>query len=324
MGRRGRALPVGSKVKGRVVNLAEYGAFVELAPGVDGLVHVSEMAWDRRIQHPSEVVQLGAEVEVVVLKLELEKKKIALGIKQLVGNPWVSFAEKNPPGTRLSGTVKNLAEFGAFVNVAEGVDGLLHASDISWTVRLRDVGEVLKKGEVLEVVVVRVEPEKERLSLGLKQKTADPWPTLPEKFPMGRQVSATVKQVLEGGYLLELEGGVDGFISKSQFLPSKKEAKRKGREGEKAESGPKLPGVGDVLSLQVRECESEARRFGLSVRVEGGEEDRGDYAAYLAHQGQAKASGAKLGSLLKEKLGETLSEAAQSAEKPAEDGKTPA
>lgn len=296
-----RDFAVGTKARGAVVSVTDYGAFVELAPGVDGLVHVSEMSW-QHLKHPSDAAKVGDVIDVIVLKLDEAGRKIGLGMKQLQQNPWARFLEAHPVGSRVRGTVKNLADFGAFVNVAEGIDGLLHASDISWTVRLRDVGEVLQKGEELEVVVVRADPEKERLSLGLKQKTEDPWPTLPERFPMGRQVSATVKKILSGGFLLALEGDVEGFISKSQFLPSKKDAKRaKAKEGTETAEAPKMPSLGDVLPLQVRECDAEGRRFGLSVRVDLQEEERGDYAAYLAQRGNQDQS-AKLGDLSKDKL----------------------
>ncbi len=205
---------VNSRVKGKVVNILTYGAFVELAPGIEGLVHISEMSWTKRLTRPDEMLSIGEEVEVCVLRIDREKQNISLGIKQLEQNPWTQVEVKFPVGTRLEGkVVRNLTNYGAFVELEEGIDGLLHVSDISWVRKLTHPAEMLEKGQKVDVVVLNVDPEKKRVGLGMKQMEPDPWETeIPEKFTAGKKVSGKVARVTAGAATILLAGGVEGHL----------------------------------------------------------------------------------------------------------------
>lgn len=210
--------PVGNRIQGRVVSLTEYGAFVELEPGVEGLVHVSEMSWSHEIRDPSKVVSVSQMVEAVVLNVDGENRRISLGMKQLGPNPWDQIAETYPVGSRITGTIKTVTDFGAFVGLAEGIDGLIHVSDISWTKRLSHPSEMFRKGQPVEAVVLKVDKEKERLSLGYKQLTPDPWETVvPAKYPIGTHVQGKVVKVADFGVFVEMEDGIEGLIHASEL-----------------------------------------------------------------------------------------------------------
>jgi small subunit ribosomal protein S1 len=204
--------PEGSVVRGRVVSITNYGAFVELEKGVEGLIHISEMSWTRHIKHPSKVVSIGDEVNVMVLKIDKENEKISLGLKQTEEDPWESLANKYPVGTIIEGKVRNLTDFGAFVEVEEGIDGLVHISDMSWTKRVRHPKEMLRKGESVNVQILDIDTQKRRISLGIKQLMENPWPNLADDFPLGRTIEGTVTRMLDHGLIVDLGDDLEGFV----------------------------------------------------------------------------------------------------------------
>lgn len=212
--------PIGSKAKARVVNILPYGAFVQLEPGIEGLVHISEMSWTKRLKHPSELLAIGDVVEVIILRIDREKQELALGIKQVEVNPWVQIKDKYPSGTKIQGRVKNLTIYGAFIEIAEGIDGLLHVSDISWVRTGRKPSELIKKGEKIEAVVLGVNADEKRISLGLKQLTLNPWETIiPTKYPVGTVLQGKVTKLTHLGGLVELEPGIEGWLALPKSAP---------------------------------------------------------------------------------------------------------
>ena len=209
--------PVGTRVRGRVVSLTDYGAFVELEPGVEGLVHVSEMSWTHEVRHPSRVVAVGDQVEAAVLNVDPASRKISLGMKQTAPNPWDMIESKYPVGTRIEGKVKSLTDFGAFIGLEEGIDGLIHISDMSWTKHIKHPSELFKKAQKVEAIVLRIDKEKERLSLGFKQLARDPWDdAIPSRYHVGDSVTGKVSKVADFGIFVELDGGVEGLIHISE------------------------------------------------------------------------------------------------------------
>jgi len=208
---------VGDRIKGKVVSITDYGAFVELEKGVEGLIHVSEMSWTRHVRHPSKVVNIGDIIEAVVLKVDKANEKISLGLKQVEPDPWLTLDQKYPPGMRVKGKVRNLTNFGAFVELEEGIDGLVHVSDMSWTKRVAHPSEVLKKGETVEVVVLSIDKEHRRISLGLKQVSDDPWPMLADRFPSGMELTGTINRLFDRGAIVDLGDGIEGFVPLSQL-----------------------------------------------------------------------------------------------------------
>ncbi len=249
-----RTYAAGTKARGRVVSLTNYGAFVELEPGVEGLVHVSEMSWTRRVRHPSKLVNVGDEVEVIVLDVNRAAKRISLGMKQVEPDPWATIEERYKPGTRVLGKVRNLTDFGAFVELEPGVDGLLHISDMSWTRSVGHPSEVLKKGQELETLILNLDRENKRISLGFKQIQPDPWATVAQRFPMGSRVTGKVVRLTDFGAFVELEPGVDGLLHISQMSN-----RPIGRPDE-------IVSVGDELTLLVIRVDSNERRIGLSLK----------------------------------------------------------
>lgn len=204
--------PEGAKIVGKVVSITNYGAFIELEKGIEGLIHVSEMSWTRNVRHPSKIVTIGEEVEAMVLKVDAENEKISLGLKQAGPDPWESLQEKYPPGTQISGKVRNLTDFGAFVEVEEGIDGLVHISDMSWTKRVRHPKEIVKKGDEVDVVILDINREKRRISLGIKQIVENPWEDLAEKYGVGTEVQGRIVRMLDHGAIVEIEEQVEGFV----------------------------------------------------------------------------------------------------------------
>ncbi|MBI4610667.1 MAG: 30S ribosomal protein S1 [Candidatus Rokubacteria bacterium] len=246
--------PVGAKVTGKVVSLTNYGAFVELEAGVEGLVHVSEMSWTRRVGHPSKIVNVGDQVDVVVLDVNKAHKRISLGMKQVEPDPWATIDQRYSAGTRVQGKVRNLTDFGAFVELEPGVDGLLHISDLSWTRNIGHPSEVLKKGQAVEALILSVDRDAKRISLGLKQLQPDPWETVAERYPMGTRVRGKVVRLADFGAFVELEPGVDGLLHISQM-------------SSRPVSRPEdIVNVGDELTLMVIRVEPQERRIGLSLK----------------------------------------------------------
>ncbi len=264
--------PVGSRVTGEVVNLVNYGAFVKLEPGVEGLVHVSEMSWTRRINHPSEILSVGDKVDVVVLDINKEKQEISLGLKQTEVNPWTMVAQKYPPGTVVEGTVRNLTNFGAFVEIEEGIDGLLHISDMSWTRKVSHPGEIVKKGDRIKCVVLEVDQEKQRIALGLKQMTEDPWlRAIPERYQPGLVVRGKVTKITNFGVFVELEPDLEGLLHISELADHK------------VENPQDEVKVGDEIDVKILRVDTLERKIGLSKKraewtAEAGEKDDADRA----------------------------------------------
>src|SRR5215212_7176262 len=247
--------PVGSVHEGEVVNIMSYGAFVKLEEGVEGLVHISEMSWTKRINHPSEVVTQGQKVSVKVLEINKDKQEISLGMKQVEENPWERVAEKYPPGSVVKGKVRNIANYGAFVEIEEGIDGLLHVSDLSWTKKIGHPSEVLKKSEEIQAVVLSVDQEKQRIALGLKQMTEDPWVNvIPEQYRPGMVVHGQVTKIANFGVFVELEPGLEGLLHISEISDQKIE---------KPEDAVK---VGQDVEVKILRVDSDERKIGLSLK----------------------------------------------------------
>jgi small subunit ribosomal protein S1 len=209
--------PVGTRVQGKVVSITNYGAFVELEPGIEGLVHISEMSWTRNVRHPSKLVSIGETIEAVVLKVDETEEKISLGMKQTEQDPWITLADKYPIGGRVSGKVRNLTSFGAFVELEPGIDGLIHVSDMSWTKRVQHPSEIVKKGDAVDVMVLNIDIDNKRISLGLKQAEEDPWLRIGEAYPVGMQIQGRVVRLMDKGVVVDLGSNLEGFAPMSQL-----------------------------------------------------------------------------------------------------------
>jgi small subunit ribosomal protein S1 len=263
--------PVQTKVKGKVVNLVSYGAFVHLEDGVEGLVHVSEMSWRKRINHPSEIVNPGDEIEVIILDIDKDKHEISLGMKQVESNPWEIVAEKYPIGTVVSGAVRNLTNYGAFVEIEPGIDGLLHVSDISWTEKIAHPNEKYKKGDVVECMVLEIDQEKQRISLGIKQMHEDPWQNaIPEAYKPGMVVHGTVTKITNFGVFVELENGLEGLLHISELADTK------------VENPQDVVKPGEEVNVKILRVDLDDRKIGLSLkRALSGEEVEEDWEQHV-------------------------------------------
>lgn len=261
--------PVGSVVRGTVVNVMSYGAFVKLEEGIEGLVHISEMSWTKRISHPNELVHIDDEIDVVVLNIDKNKQEISLGMKQTQANPWDKVAERYPPGTMVKGTVRNLTNYGAFIEIEEGIDGLLHVSDMSWTRKISHPSEVVEKGQVIECKVLSVDQQRRRIALGLKQLEEDPWATdIPSKYQPGQLVTGTVTKITNFGVFVGLENGLEGLLHISELADHK------------VENAEEIVKVGDQIEVKILRVDAGERKIGLSrKRVDWAEEDRGETEA---------------------------------------------
>jgi len=246
--------PIGTVVRGKVVSMTDYGAFVQLEDGIEGMVHVSEMSWTRRVRHPSEAVQLDQEVDVMILNVSPEEEKIALGLKQTQPNPWMAIERKYPIGTVVKGTVRNLADYGAFVQIDEGIDALLHVSDLSWTQKISHPSEMLEKGQEVEVKILAIDPAHEKISVGLKQLQIDPWQKVIEKLKVGTDVQAEIAKLVSFGAFARLEGGIEGLIHVSEI----------DRDVQKPED---VLNVGDQVTARVISIDPVERKIGLSIRA---------------------------------------------------------
>jgi small subunit ribosomal protein S1 len=215
--------PVGTRVTGKVVSITNYGAFIELEPGIEGLVHISEMSWTRNVRHPSKLVSIGETIEAVVLKVDPSEEKISLGMKQTEQDPWMVLPLKYPVGTRINGKVRNLTSFGAFVEIEPGIDGLIHISDMSWTKRVQHPSEVVKKGDAVDVVILNIDAENKRISLGLKQAEEDPWLKIGENYPVGMALPGKVVRLMDKGVVVDIGNDIEGFVPLSQLDPNGKD-----------------------------------------------------------------------------------------------------
>ena len=278
--------PVGTRVRGKTVSITDYGAFIEIEQGVEGLVHVSEMSWTKRLKHPSKVLEVGQEVEAVVLDIDPKAKRIALGMKQIEQNPWTLLEDKYPIGSVIKGQIRNVTDFGVFVGVEEGVDGLVHVSDISWTQRIKHPGEIYKKGDEVEAVVLNIDVENERFSLGIKQLSPDPWETLSERTPVGTRVKGKVTKVTDFGAFVEIEPGIEGLVHVSEL------------KEERVENPRDVVTEGQEVEIKIIDINTQDRKVALSMKALIGEGE--DYREYLRRQ--AEGSRARLGDVMASKL----------------------
>jgi small subunit ribosomal protein S1 len=261
--------PIGAKLKGKIVSLAEYGAFVEIGDGVEGLIHVSEMSWTKRVKHPSQVVNVGDEVEVQVLEVDTENRRISLGMKQLMLNPWVELKESYAPGTIIEGEIKSVTDFGVFVGIEDGIDGLVHISDFSWTKRVNHPNEMFTKGQKIRAVVLGVDIENERFSLGIKQLEGDPWSNIESKYAVGTQHDVKVTKTADFGVFVELESDIEGLIHISELTVDRIN---------KPEDFVK---VGETLKAEVISIDKDARKIGLSSKLVKLRESKADVEDYV-------------------------------------------
>jgi small subunit ribosomal protein S1 len=269
--------PVGLRVSGKVVSLTDYGAFIELEPGVEGLIHVSEMSWSKRVKHPSKILNVGDSVDAMVLGVDATARRISLGLKQVEQNPWHDLAEKYPVGTRIKGKVRNLTEFGAFVEVEEDIDGLIHISDMSWSKRIKHPSEVLKKGDVVDAMVLNIDAENQRLSLGLKQLATDIWDDFFSRHHVGGLVEGKVVRMTNFGAFVELDEGIEGLIHVSEFDDTH------GQEKIDLQ-------VGETYQMKIIKLSPAERKIGLSIRALKSDEFRAEWEAYQESTGTGEAT----------------------------------
>jgi small subunit ribosomal protein S1 len=278
----GEKYPVGTKVRGKVVSLAEYGAFVELEHGVEGLVHVSEMSWTQKVKHPSKIVAAGDMIDAQVLSVDPTGKRISLGMKQMAPNPWQTLGERFPVGSTIEGKIRTITDFGAFVGLEEGIDGLVHISDLSWTKHVKHPSELLKKGQIVKAVVLSIDAQKERISLGVKQLTPDPWDKLiSERYKVGQDEKVKVTKVADFGLFVELEHGIEGLIPASEFLKDAEPVKE-----------------GEEVTARVIKVDRGDRRVALSIKAHVKGSDRSTLQEYMKQQPKPDTT---LGALLKER-----------------------
>jgi small subunit ribosomal protein S1 len=286
--------PVGSRVSGRVVSLTDYGAFVELEEGIEGLIHVSEMSWTRKVRHPSKVVSIGEEINAVVLDIKPDARRISLGMKQVAPNPWDVIAEKYPEGTTIEGKIKNITDFGIFIGIDEGIDGLVHISDLSWTKRVKHPSELYKKGDVVQAIVLDIEKDNERFSLGIKQLQEDPWKTVGARYRVGSEITGTITNVTDFGVFVELEEGIEGLVHVSEISK------------EKIKTPVGKFNIGEVITAKVMTINSDERRIGLSIKRLEMDREQSILSDYVSSIGQAPTT--TFGELLRENLQEKLKE----------------
>jgi small subunit ribosomal protein S1 len=278
------------KVKGKVVSLKDYGAFVELEDGIEGLIHVSEMSWTERVKHPSKILNVGDEVECKVLEVDSKSKRISLGLKQLQANPWDELEVKFPVGTIVEGTVKSVTDFGVFIDIGMGIDGLVHVSDISWTKKFGHPSEKFKKDDKVKAVVLGIDKANEKFSLGIKQLERDPWESIKSRYRQGQAVDGTITKLTDFGAFAEIEEGVEGLIYVSEIADHR------------IEKPSDVLKVGDKVRAEILSIEPKERRIGLSIKQLGRTEERANYDAYVGERSKKTSMGDILGDKLKAAL----------------------
>ncbi|HTB79690.1 MAG TPA: 30S ribosomal protein S1 [Opitutaceae bacterium] len=285
-----RKFPVGSKVHGKVVNLVPYGAFIEIEPGVEGLVHITEMSWTKRITKPSELLKVGQELDAVVLGIQKEEQKISLGLRQLEPNPWDMVRHNYPMGARVRGKVRNMTTYGAFIELEEGIDGMVHVSDMSWTRKVNHPSEVLKKGDEVDAIVLDIDPTQQRISLGMKQLAVDPWSDIDSHFKIGDVVTGTVTKITSFGAFVELKDGIDGLVHISQISE------------DRIEKIKDVLKAGQQVTARVIKIDREERRLGLSIKAANYSADQlaAETSAYDALNRQSAGDMMNLGDILDE------------------------
>lgn len=285
--------PVGSKTVGKVVSITDYGVFAELEEGVEGLIHVSEMSWSKKTRHPSKIVAVGDEVEIAILNIDADAKRISLGMKQLQPNPWDLVAENYPVGAIIEGKIKNITDFGIFIGIEEGIDGLIHVSDLSWTERIKHPSEKYTKGDTIQAVVLKIDRENERFSLGIKQLEPDPWQSTIEQYPVGSTVEGKVTNVTDFGIFVEVQEGIEGLVHVSEI------------SREKIDTPVGMYNVGDTLETKVINVSAKDRKIGLSIKALTDSPAEGSLRDYKKEQ---KSGPSTLGDLFQSKLEEDKDE----------------
>jgi small subunit ribosomal protein S1 len=291
------AFPPGKKVHGKVMSITDYGAFVELEPGVEGLIHVSEMSWTKKVKHPSKLLEVGQEIDCQVLEVDAKAKRISLGLKQLEPDPWTLFTEKYSPGDKIGGKVRSITDYGVFIGIEEGVDGMVHKSDLSWTAKVNNPADLHHKGDDVEAIILSINHDEKKVSLGIKQLWDDPWPTIFSEFPPGKIVDTKVVSLVDYGVFVRIREGVEGLLPSNELVEKKNEA------GEVVAFE-----IGDAIQAEVANVDSQDRRLTLSMRI--GEAQTAPKATPARTSVTPKKSsgddGAKatsIGELIKQKLG---------------------
>ncbi len=298
------AYPPGKRIRGKVMSITDYGAFVELEPGVEGLIHVSEMSWTKKVKHPSKVLEIGQEVECQVLEVDAKSKRISLGLKQLEPDPWSIFVEKYHPGDKIGGKVRSITDYGVFIGIEEGVDGMVHKSDLSWTAKVNNPADLFHKGDDVEAIILSINHDEKKVSLGIKQLHDDPWPNIFNELPPGKIVEASVVSLVDYGIFVRVRDGVEGLVSQGDIVQSEENPLK----------------IGDKVQAEIANIDSQDRRITLSMRI--GEaasqptkaEKRPSMMPKKAAADADKAGGT-IGELIKQKLGDKLSSAVAKEEK---------
>jgi small subunit ribosomal protein S1 len=297
------AYPIGLRVKGKIVSIADYGAFVELAEGVEGLIHVSEMSWTKRVKHPSKVLNIGDEVECVVLDVDNQAKRISLGLKQLEPHPWEKFNEKYHPGNTIKGKIRSITDYGVFIGIENGIDGMVHKTDLSWTQRINHPSELFHKGEEVEAVILSVNHEEQKVSLGIKQLYEDPWERIPNDYPLGRILEVKIIKITEFGAFVELEPGIEGLIHVSEM------------SNEHVDDPRKIVNEGQKKKAEIITIDPVERKIGLSLKSLIGRDEADSAAEYLRETRGTSSERTTLGDVLAAKLGKMAAEADEVIEK---------
>ncbi|MBX3217487.1 MAG: 30S ribosomal protein S1 [Labilithrix sp.] len=289
------AFPPAKKVHGKVMSITDYGAFVELEPGVEGLIHVSEMSWTKKVKHPSKLLEVGQEIDCQVLEVDAKAKRISLGLKQLEPDPWTLFTEKYSPGDKIGGKVRSITDYGVFIGIEEGVDGMVHKSDLSWTAKVNNPADLHHKGDDVEAIILSINHDEKKVSLGIKQLWDDPWPTIFSEFPPGKVVDTKVVSLVDYGVFVRIREGVEGLIPSNELVEKKNEA------GEAVAYE-----IGDAINAEIANVDSQDRRLTLSMRIgeaatqPKAEKQRQSVAPKKASDEQKATS---IGELIKQKLG---------------------
>jgi small subunit ribosomal protein S1 len=298
------AFPPGKKVHGKVMSITDYGAFVELEPGVEGLIHVSEMSWTKKVKHPSKLLEVGQEIDCQVLEVDAKAKRISLGLKQLEPDPWTLFTEKYSPGDKIGGKVRSITDYGVFIGIEEGVDGMVHKSDLSWTAKVNNPADLHHKGDDVEAIILSINHDEKKVSLGIKQLFDDPWPNIFNEFPPGKLVETKVVSIVDYGVFVRIRDGVEGHVPSNELVEKKNEA------------GEVVPfEIGDPISAEIANIDSQDRRLTLSMRIgEAGSTKQAPQKSQSVAPGKSKSAGGdgdggkatSIGELIKQKLGEKL------------------
>jgi small subunit ribosomal protein S1 len=305
------AYPPGKKIKGKVQSITDYGAFVELEPGVEGLIHVSEMSWTKKVKHPSKVLEVGQEIECQVLEVDAKSKRISLGLKQLEPDPWTLFTEKYTPGAKITGKVRSITDYGVFIGIEEGVDGMVHKSDISWTAKVNNPSDLYKKGDDVEAIILSINHDEKKVSLGVKQLWDDPWPTIFNELPPGKVVKTKVLSVVDYGVFVHVRDGIEGLIAQNDLVLALD-----------ADGKEKALRPGDEVDAEIANIDTQERRITLSMRkgtpppvapvahapaeTKPQPTQRASKAPSKKTSAAEAAAGGTIGELIKQKLGSKL------------------